>query len=128
PLAKSPMCRSFPSSGAPTFPICALRTIRTVPGSGRIASVMPRSRISGPTTSPVHRPSAARNAAPQADPRRVDRLLPERPEPFPLERGGAVLDLAAGKERLQPVVGGAGQHHAPQDFDALVAGERGLNG
>ena len=65
PLAKSPMCRSLPSSGAPTFPICALRTMRTVSGSGRMARVAPRSRITGPMTSPVHRPSGPRYAAPR---------------------------------------------------------------
>ena len=65
PHAKSPMWRSLPSSGAPTLPICALRTIFTVSGSGRMASVMPRSRITGPTTSPFQPPSAPRWRAPR---------------------------------------------------------------
>ena len=72
--------------------------------------------------------AAERRAAPQADAGGVDRFLAERAESLALERGGAVLDLAAGEERLQPVVGGARQHHAAQDLDALVAGQRGLNG
>ena len=65
PHPKSPMCRSFPPSGGPIFPICALRTIRTESVSGRIASVTPRSRMTGPMTSPFHRPSDPRYFAPR---------------------------------------------------------------
>ena len=122
PLARSPMCRSLPFIGGPAFAICADSTIRTVSPSGFIASATPRSRISGATTSP--RPfagSARRNvlAAAQADAGGVDRLLPERAEPLPLERRVAVAHFAAGEERLQPVVGRAGQQHAAQDLAPL---------
>ena len=65
PQSKSPMCRSLPWSGAPILPIWALRTMRTVSGSGRIASVTPRSRMTGPMTSPRQLPSAPRNAPPR---------------------------------------------------------------
>jgi hypothetical protein len=43
PQAMSPMCRSRPFIGGPAFPICALRIMRTVTGSGRIASAAPAS-------------------------------------------------------------------------------------
>ena len=54
-----------PSDGAPALPICAFNAIRTADASGRIAMATPRSRIAGPTTSPVHSPSELRNAPPR---------------------------------------------------------------
>src|SRR5207248_9587554 len=68
----------------------------------------------------------ARSAA-QTDARGVDGFLTEGTETFSLERDVAVLDLAAGEKRLQPVVGGARQQHAAQDLAALVARERRLD-
>ena len=65
PHSKSPMCRSLPLIGGPSLPICALSTIRTVAGSGRIASATPRSRMIGPTTSPCHPRRRSRHAAPR---------------------------------------------------------------
>jgi hypothetical protein len=40
----------------------------------------------------------------------------------------AVADFAGGEQRLQAVVGGARQQHAAQHLEALVAGERRLDG
>ena len=126
PQARSPTCRSLPSIGGPALAICADSTMRTVSASGRIASATPRSRMIGATTSPRQLPAVAvLLAAPQPDARGVDRLLPERSESLALERRVAVADLAAGEERLQPVVGGARQDHAAQDLAPLVGVERG---
>ncbi len=78
--------------------------------------------MSGATTSPRQPVGVAvRVAAAQPDAGRVDRFLPERSESLALERRVAVADLAAGEERLQPVVGRARQDHAAQDLAALVA-------
>src|SRR5262249_56526828 len=63
---------------------------------------------------------AVRLAAPQADRRGIDRFLSERSEALALERGVPVADFAAGEERLQAVVGAAGQQHAAEDLAALV--------
>src|SRR4029450_5168161 len=65
-----------------------------------------------------------RVAAPQADPRRVDRFLPERAETLALERGVLVADLAAGEERLQPVVSRAGEDHPAQNLEAFLRRQR----
>ena len=48
----------LPDIGAPALPICARRIIAMASSSCRIASVMPRSRITGAITSPFHDPSA----------------------------------------------------------------------
>ena len=56
PHSKSPVCRSLPSIGGPALPICARRIIPTASSSWRIASVMPRSRITGASTSPPQAP------------------------------------------------------------------------
>ena len=64
PEAKSPTCRSLPYIGGPALAICAESTIRTMAGVGFIASATPRSRISGPTTSPCH-PSGVRYESPR---------------------------------------------------------------
>ena len=66
-------------------------------------------------------------AAAQPDGRRVDRLLPERPESLPLERCAVVPDLAPREERLQAVVGGAGEQHSAEDLDAFRGRERRLD-
>ena len=65
PHSKSPVCRSLPSMGGPDLPICARRIIATASSSCRIASVMPRSRITGASTSPDQVPSSLRYAAPR---------------------------------------------------------------
>ena len=67
---------------------------------------------------------APRSAPLQADRRRVDRLLSERPEAFALERNVAVLDLAAEEELLQAIVHGARQDHPAQDLPPLIACQR----
>ena len=70
--------------------------------------------------------SAVLLAATQANCRRVDRLLTQRPEALPLERGVSVPDFAAREESLQAVVGRARQDHPAQDLDPLLGRERGL--
>ena len=119
-------CRS---SAGRALAICAFSTIRTVAASARIASATPRSRMIGPTTSPCQRAvgAAIARAPAQPDGRRVDCLLPERPESLALKRRAAVVHLAAREELLEPVVHGAGEHHAAQDLAPLVGGQRGRN-
>jgi hypothetical protein len=76
----------------------------------------------------VSLPSALGIAIPrspaQADPRGVDRLLPERAESFSLERGASVPDLAAREELLQPIVNRTGEDHAAEDLAPLLDGKR----
>ncbi len=62
-------------------------------------------------------------SAPQPDTCRVDRFLAKGPEAFALERSLPVTDVTAAEEDLQPVVRGAGQDHASQDFAALLCRE-----
>ena len=63
-------------------------------------------------------------APPKADARGVDGFLAETPESLALERRVTVANFAAGEERLQPIVGCAGQDHAAQDLSTLVGRER----
>ena len=104
--------------------------MRTVAGSGRIARATPRSRMIGPTTSPL--PAALgvtpRRAAPQPDAGGVDRFLSERPKSLSLKRNVVELDLAAEEELLETIVHGARQHHAAQDLAAFVRGQRRRDG
>ncbi len=65
PHSKSPVCRSLPPIGGPALPICARSTMATASSSWRIASVMPRSRITGASTSPPQVPSGFLNFGPR---------------------------------------------------------------
>ncbi len=60
PQPKSPVCRSLPRIGGPALPIWARRIIATASSSPRMASVIPRSRITGAMTSPAQAPSVPR--------------------------------------------------------------------
>ena len=94
----------MPSIGGPALAICADSTSRTVSAVGRMASVTPRSRITGAITSPRQLAVAAakRLAAPQPDARGVDGLLPERSKALALKRRLAVAHFPAGEEGLEP--------------------------
>ena len=87
---------------------------------------MPRSRITGAITSPLHVAIglAIRGAALQANRAGVDRFLAERSEALALERHVAPAHFAAHEELLQAIVDAARQAHALEDFAALVLGER----
>ena len=63
-------------------------------------------------------------AAPEPDARGVDRLLAEAPESLALESRVTVANLAAGEERLETIVGRAGQNHAAKDLSTLVGCQR----
>src|SRR4029450_10927724 len=62
--------------------------------------------------------------ATQADACRIDCFLAERAKALALERHVLVANLAAREELLETVVDRARQHHAAQDFAALLVGER----
>ena len=129
PHSKSPVCRSLPSIGGPDLPICARRIMATASSSCRIASVMPRSRITGASTSPPHGAVglAIGRAAVQANGAGIDRLLPERAEALALERHVAPAHLAAHEELLEAVVDAARQAHALENLFALGLGQRRLD-
>src|SRR5687767_14453750 len=58
-------------------------------------------------------------AAFESDRTGIDGLLAQRAKSFSLESRIAVTDLAAGEERLQPVIGSSSEKHASQDFVLL---------
>ena len=63
----------------------------------------------------------------ETDGRGVDGLLAERAEALALEGLVAPPDLSAHEELLETVVHGAREHHAAEDLEALVLGQRGGN-
>ena len=65
-------------------------------------------------------------AAPQPDCRGVDCLLAQRPKPLSLKRRVTVANLAVEKQRFQSVVHRTCQHHAAEDLEAFVRGQRRL--
>ena len=91
-----------------------------------------RSQIPDERRDDVARPRAVRElplrAAAEPDRRGVDRLLSERSESLALERDVAVANVAAREERFQLVVDGPREDHPAQDLDALVTGQRPLDG
>jgi hypothetical protein len=91
---------------------------------------MPRSRITGASTSPFQVPVVffVRGAALQPDRTGVNRFLPERSEALALERHVAPADFAAHEELLEAVVDAAREAHALEDFAALVLGQRSFDG
>ena len=78
-----------------------------------------RNDVSAPR--PIH---SEQFAAAQPDPCGINRFLTERSESLALKGGLAVADLAVGEQGLQPIVGGAGQHHASKDLEAFVGRQR----
>ena len=77
--------------------------------------------------SPAAVVTAVRGPALEANGRGVDGFLAERSEALALERFVAPANLAAHEELLQAVVDGAREHHAAEDLDALVLGQRRRN-
>src|SRR5438132_1598558 len=109
---------SMVTAGTP-YPIALSANTRTAEVADHRAD-----HIAGPTSVTA----APGRTPPQPDRRRVDRLLPERPEAFALKRRRSVPDLAAREERFQPIVGRAGQEHAAENLAALVGRQRGFEG
>jgi hypothetical protein len=65
--------------------------------------------------------AVVRRAAAQPHGGAIDRFLPERSKTLALKRVGAEPHLAAEKERLEAVVGGAREDHAAEDLEAFLA-------
>ena len=125
PHVMSPTCRSLPCIGGPALPTCA--DSDHPDGFGRRPHRQRRAKVADDRRDDVAAPGVAVAelvAAPETDASGVDRLLTETPESLALERRVTVANLAAGEERLQTIVGRAGQDHAAQDLSTLVGRQR----
>ena len=127
PHAKSPMCRSLPFIGGPALPICGVEDaadgLLFRPHRERRAQIADQRRDDVASPGAVF--GAKTRTAAQPNHGGVDGFLTQRAKALPLKRGVLVADLACREEGLQTVVGRARQHHAAQDLEPLLFGERG---
>jgi hypothetical protein len=83
---------------------------------------------SNDVTAPTLRIALIGSSTAQAQGRCVNGFLAQRAKTFTLKRRVAVSHLGAGEEQLEPVVGGAGEHHAAENLPAFGRGEGCLDG